>query len=464
MEKDLLLLVKAKDEASGVIGSAAETIQSHAKAIGVAFLAAGAAGLKMADDSRVTNSQLKMTAIGMDTTSEELRKLAKDTSNVTFPLAEVTASFDLLRRAGVTSSEEMAIAATAFDTLGDAINLPASQVTDSLIPAFAAFDISLEDTGKHTDSIAYLMRNTTIDLQNFSNATAKLAPEFDQLDISMDETVAVLIALADKGIQGTEATAQLSMAAKQAVKDETTLAEALGISQTELAKYSTEVAGAKGITDEYAAAAATQFSMVDKLKHQFSEITLEVGSYLEPMEGLLVLMTAIGPMMLAMDSAIAKNTWHWIANQKAVLMNSAAKAKHIIVEKAGVGAIAAGSATMLKSIAINIAAAASRIWAWAGSIPFVGIGIAIAGIAAMAASVLALRGKFNSFEKGGVVPGRPGEPQMVMAHGGEEFLGVGQYRRSGTRWVQIPIYLDGRNIATYVVDLVSTEVRMQGAI
>jgi|GEM_PF-6990281 len=70
-----------------------------------------------------------------------------------------------------------------------------------------------------------------------------------------------------------------------------------------------------------------------------------------------------------------------------------------------------------------------------------------------------------SMATGGIVPGRPGEPVAIIAHGGEEFLGVGQYRKSsGPQTVVIPINLGGREIARYTVNLITEEVESQGAL
>ncbi|MBM3131953.1 MAG: hypothetical protein FJZ95_02825 [Chloroflexi bacterium] len=71
----------------------------------------------------------------------------------------------------------------------------------------------------------------------------------------------------------------------------------------------------------------------------------------------------------------------------------------------------------------------------------------------------------SGYARGGIVPGRPGEPVPIIAHGGEEFLGVGQYRRTASAdSVTIPIYLDSREIANYSLDLVTRKLRVQGVL
>jgi hypothetical protein len=66
---------------------------------------------------------------------------------------------------------------------------------------------------------------------------------------------------------------------------------------------------------------------------------------------------------------------------------------------------------------------------------------------------------------GGVIPGDyPGQPRTITAHAGEEYRGVGQYRRSDREWggdgwgdmdggrpLQVNVILDGRKIAETVV-------------
>lgn len=72
--------------------------------------------------------------------------------------------------------------------------------------------------------------------------------------------------------------------------------------------------------------------------------------------------------------------------------------------------------------------AVSKVWAWAGAIPFVGVGIGLAAAAAIVGSVMAAKSSGKSllsFKHGGIVPGLPGQPVPILAHGGERFLGSG---------------------------------------
>jgi len=283
--------------------------------------AAGIGIMALTDSSMKTNAALGTTALQLGITTEEMRGLAIETANVTFPLAEVQASFDLLARAGMENADNIAATATAFDTLGDAIGLPASEVTKSLIPAFNAFNIPLADAAKHTDTFTHLMRNTTVELSDFSSMLNYLAADLGTMDISMTQSVAVMEALAGKGIQGSAATREFRTAVSGAEGDTDKFYEALGLTAAEVAVYTEKIEAADGMTQQYADVQNKQFTTMDKIKHALSEVTLGYGSMLEPIEALGPVMTTLGPIMImasTMNWAHAASAWAAVAPYLAI--------------------------------------------------------------------------------------------------------------------------------------------------
>jgi len=291
------------------------------KAIGAGMTVAGVGMMAVTDSSMKTNAALGTTALQLGITKEAMRGLALETANVTFPLGEVTASFDLLARAGMENADNIAATATAFDTLGDAIGLPASEVTTRLIPAFNAFNIPLEDAAKHTDTFTHLMRNTTVELSDFSGMVNYLAADLDTMDLSLEDSVAVMEAMADKGIQGSAATREFRTAVTAAEGDTSKFYEALGLTTEEVASYVEKVENAGGMTQEFADAQNEQYTTMDKLKHALSEATLQYGSLLEPIEALGPIMTTLGPIMImasTMNWAHAASAWAAVAPYLAI--------------------------------------------------------------------------------------------------------------------------------------------------
>ncbi|MBW2632047.1 MAG: phage tail tape measure protein [Deltaproteobacteria bacterium] len=275
-------------------------IQKHSMAIGTAMTGIGAAIVGLTDSAKKTNAALGVTAIQLGVSTEEMRDLALATTNVTFPLEEVQGSFDLLTRAGMENTDQIKATATAFDTLGDATGNSASTVTRMMIPAFNAFKIPLEDVGTHTDTMTHLLRNTTVEMSDFSSAMNYLSADLGPLGISMEDTVAILEAMADKGIQGSAATREFRTAVTGANGDVNLLYEGLGLTSGEVETYRGKLQGATGMTQDFADAANEQYGMLDNLKQAWSEWSLTLGSALEPLDMVGGALTVMGPMMMGL--------------------------------------------------------------------------------------------------------------------------------------------------------------------
>jgi len=84
------------------------------------------------------------------------------------------------------------------------------------------------------------------------------------------------------------------------------------MTSAELETYKGNLAGATGMTQQYADVANKQYTIMDKVKQKFSELTLGASGFLEPLEPMLVLMTALGPIMLifAVNTKIATAAVH----------------------------------------------------------------------------------------------------------------------------------------------------------
>lgn len=67
-------------------------------------------------------------------------------------------------------------------------------------------------------------------------------------------------------------------------------------------------------------------------------------------------------------------------------------------------------------------------------------------------------GKVGGYQYGGVVPGPRGRPQLAVVHGGETILPT----HRGRLTIEIPIYLDGREIARVVDDRLADRLRAEG--
>ena len=302
----LEILLKLKDEASAQLGQLVTQCEANQKALttlGVAFTAAGAAGIALVDSARKTNAQLAQIGLTIGASEKEMRGMVLGLTDVTFGVKSVTATLELLARAGMRNEEEIKAAAKAFDALADAIGSSAEEVANILIPALKVFGIAMPQSAEELDKFTWLVKNTTINLDEFGSVMQYVAMYGSDLGVNLDSMIGIMAALEARGITGSAATRLFRTAVNEAKDGTISLNEALGVSQEQIDSYTEKIEEASGITEEYAAAANKQYGLMDKIKQKFSELTLSAGSFLSPLEPILIAMTALGPVMLAFANA-----------------------------------------------------------------------------------------------------------------------------------------------------------------
>lgn len=346
-----------------------QKVQKGLRVAGAAFTAVGVAGLAIVQSTKKMNAQLGVTALNLGVTTKEMRDLTLATTNVTFPIDEVIASFDLLARAGVKDTEVLKATATAFDTLGDAIGIPASQVTSYLVPAMKTFGLTAEEMAKKTDIMTYMSRESTMTMADFNTMVGYTTPQLVEAGLTMDDLTAALIHMERQGYApGRVMTREFMKATTLATKEQIPLTEALGMTSEELKAIQEEFAGTTGMTQKYADAANKQYTLMDKLKQKWSEITLSMSGFLEPLEPVLAGMTAVGPLMIGLSTSAGTAAIKWG-------LHTAALVAHKV-------------ATLASAIAIKAVTAAQ--WLWNAAMAANPIGLIIMGIAALVAAGIAL--------------------------------------------------------------------------
>lgn len=362
-------LDRALQNSQNKVQSAMQKMQKSLRITGIAFTALGAAGLKMVDSARKMNAQLGVTALNLGVTTKEMRDLALETTNVTFPLKEVLSSFDLLARAGIKDTEVLKATAMAFDTLGDALGRGASQVTEAMVPAMKTFRLSAEEIASKTDIMTYMVRNSTASLDDFNTMVGYTDQEMVAAGFTIDDMAAAMMYMSDNGVEPGRVMLREWMKAVTRSKEEgIAMTEALGMTSAELETYRDKLDGATGMTQKYAEEANKQYGFMDRVKQKFEELTLVAGSFLTPLEPILAAMTALGPIMILLSTSVGAAAVVWIAH-------AAAMVAHKIV---------------LIASTIAIKAATIAQWLWNAALTANPIGIVIMAIAGLIAAGIAL--------------------------------------------------------------------------
>jgi len=353
-EAKLSILLKMKDEASKQLEGFTGKLKDHSnqiRMVGIAFTAAGAAGLKMVADARKVNAQLGQTAITIGSTTAELRGMVLAITDVTFGVKSVTATFELLARAGVKDTEIMKKSALAFDALADATGSSAEVLAEMLIPAYKMFGEELPTTAAEMDKWTWLVKSTTINLTELGGVMGYVAAYGQDLNLTSQDLIVVMKALSEQGMSAADVTRLLRTAINQAEGDVRKLYEILGVTTAEISRYSEELTGTTGITREYADEANKQFGIMDKVKQKFDELTLSAGSFLTPLEPILALMTALGPVMIFLSTTVGIATVKTIAHTVALVAQKIALLGVTAASLAAIPAIAALSTVLLPVLA-----------------------------------------------------------------------------------------------------------------
>jgi len=201
-----------------------------------------------------------------------------------------------------------------------------------------------------------------------------VAKEGGDLGVTLEDMISIMAILESRGITGRAATMLFRQAVTEASDTGKSLNEVLGITSEELENYNTKIGtDAVGATDKYAQAAETQYGLMDKIKQKFQEMALVAGSFLEPLEPILGVMTALGPVMMFFSTATGK-----AVIQTAALM--ATTIAHTVVMVASKVAMVAAT---IAQWALNVAMSANPI------------GLIILAIAGLVLGIIALVKHFD---------------------------------------------------------------------
>lgn len=298
--------------------------KTNLKIAGAAITGLGVGFLKIVGDAKQLSAQLGQTGLTLGITSDEMRHLALATTDVSFPLKDVADTFDLLVKAGIRDVTILKETARAFSTLSDITGDSAEILADELVPAYKALGLAIPSTTKELDKFTWLTKNTTVSISDFSSAMGYLAVYGQQLNITIDDMVAIMAALEARGISGAMATRKFRTAITEAVSSGKDLFTVLGIAKGEIDAYKGKLADATGITEQYSEVANTQYGILDKLKQKWSELTFAMGANLTNLEPLFVAMSALGPVMIFLGSSVGATTVKLMANTAALVVEKMA--------------------------------------------------------------------------------------------------------------------------------------------
>ncbi len=234
------------------LGDSAKTARSELDQVqlglGKIAAAAGAAivalkGLQFGGDlvgdaAALQTSLAEVQAIAGGTAAEFalLRDAAETASEETgIAIGDVTAGLGELARAGFDTKDTIAALRPALD-LAQAGSLALSEAVEITTTTLTQFGEGADQAGRVADVLAQAANTTQSSVQGLGRSLVDVAPLARQLDISFEETVAIIGKLADEGFRGSRAGTSLRAAFSQLLDPSTKFREELaklGITSTD---------------------------------------------------------------------------------------------------------------------------------------------------------------------------------------------------------------------------------------
>lgn len=229
--------IVANDKTEAGTSSAVKNLAKVSAAF--ATLTAVSAGLLVASD-RVNelNKVAARTAYTYKVPTEQFRAYAKELSDATTPIDEVLRGFDNLSRSGVKLADLKPIF-KEFDEMGEALGMDADVVISQLTPALNALEIPLTDIAKYQDVFTHTVRNSNLELGEYANMVARLAPNLKALGLDVYDVSAIFAVMEKHGIVGRKAMMMMNEAISAQEKAEQDLAQ----SKEELIRLQEELNG-----------------------------------------------------------------------------------------------------------------------------------------------------------------------------------------------------------------------------
>ena len=389
--KTMEVIVKAVDKATDVLEGIKQTTTKTTESmkvdftkLGLGITAAGTAMLGLAQTQASKTEQTRKLASAMGMTNKEMRSLANEISNVTFPLEEVLDVMELGRQQGIKSGEQMKEYATLWDTVGSATGESSASLAEAAV-ALNAIGISAMEQEKALSAFGFIAQETTSSVGEFLTFIERTGPQLRELSLDVNDTAAI-IGLLEKefGMARRVARQEFRKAVNESGGDLGALMQTLGITQEQFQKYRAEVEACSDVMQEYADINESVHTIFDRFKQQVSELTYKYGDYIAVAGNVGSVMMGIGSTITTLSTIHKTLTLSTVANTVANIKYNAS----LISTAVGVHALTA--AEIAQTAVTKVATVATTAFGTALNFALGPIGLVILGITALIAGIVLL--------------------------------------------------------------------------
>jgi len=214
--KPIEILIKARDEASSVLGS----LQGKAAAVGAAIagyfgISAFVGAVKGAAQLEAKLSEVKAVSNATADEMVQLRKAAEDAGAATkFTATEGADALGNLTRAGLSAKDAIA-ALPAVLNLAQAGGIGLAEASEYVTKAVQGLGLKFADAGRVADVLAMGANASNASVTGLAQALSYAAPVANSLGLGLETTVAIIGKFSDAGIDASRAGTALNAVLSQ---------------------------------------------------------------------------------------------------------------------------------------------------------------------------------------------------------------------------------------------------------
>jgi len=189
--------------------------------------------------------------------------------------------------------------AEAWDKFADAVGEDSDTFTNTMVPAFQAFGIPIQDVGKYSNELAYTFNATGVTADQFATAINRAGPEIAATGATMDDLSAIMLILKERGYNSrnmmSELTTSIGNQADANMDGKVSFDEMLASMKITNDELSTTKSKISDSSKEYAGLAAgirnDNIPMQEKYNNTMDNTILGAGNLTTPLTGAASLFT-----------------------------------------------------------------------------------------------------------------------------------------------------------------------------
>jgi gas vesicle protein len=322
------ILFNGKDNASQVIAgvegkavSAAKNVQVNWGSVNASLTNLTLSFQAISGVAAEVNTKFDRLSMGTGMTRDKMRELVLATADASLTIGECTVAFGNAKEQGLRTGDEMKRFAGVWDMVSEATGESIDGLTEASV-GLKAVGIDANHSQDALAAMGYIVSKTNFSVGDFLTMLGRSGREMQGLNLSVNDSAAVLTLLQQKfGSTARETMGLFNTAVTQAKGDQTAFFQALGLTKDQVGKLRTEVDSCKNAIAEKSAVVRSHITEMQKLKSWIEETKARYSDWFEMLGNAAPVMYAATALISSMT--LASNLYSVATSIMTAVTNSA---------------------------------------------------------------------------------------------------------------------------------------------